>query len=106
MRHAASSVHSLGLIARRTSDDFAHTEESLPLTMALPFLVTLASLVLVDNDLGAAPLPNNRTYHASLAKLWLSDGDLVSFTDHQHRGDLNPISSGTIEFFNRNQVPL
>jgi hypothetical protein len=74
--------------------------------MALPFLVTLASLVLVDNDLGASPLPNNGAQHASLAELRLSDGDLVSFTDHQHRGDLNPIASGAIEFFNRNQVPL
>src|SRR2546430_15885336 len=93
MRHAASSVHSLGLIARRTSDDFAHTEESLPLTRALPFLGTLAALVLIDNDLGAAPLPNNGAHHASLAKLRLPHRDLVSFTDHQHRGDLNPISS-------------
>src|ERR671919_312892 len=74
--------------------------------MALLFLITLASFVLVDNDLRAALLPNNHAHHASLLKPWLSDGDLVSFTDHQHRVDLYPLSCGALEFFDRDQVSL
>ena len=57
-------------------------------------------------DLGATLLSHDRTHHASLLEPWLSDGNLVSFADHQHRVELNPIPCGTLEFFDRNQVPL
>jgi hypothetical protein len=99
-------MHSLRLITRRTSDDLAHAEERLRLTMALLFLVTFAPFVLINKDFGPPLLPNDGANHASVRKPWLSDGDPVPFRDHQHRGDLNPISCGAFEFFDRNQVPL
>jgi hypothetical protein len=106
MRHGASSTHSLGLITRRASDDLTYAEERLRLAMALPLLVALASFVFINKDLGAALLPDDRAYNTSLLKLWLSDGDLVPLRDHQHRGDLDPISCGAFELFDRNQVTL
>jgi hypothetical protein len=76
--------------------------------MPLLFLVTFTPFMLIDKDLRAALLPNDRAHHASLLKPWLSDPDLVSFTNHnhKHRVDLNPIARGAREFFNRNQVSL
>jgi hypothetical protein len=106
MRHGAFSMYSLRLITCYTSDDLIHAEECLRLTMALPFLVAFASFVLIDEDLGAALLPNDGAYHARSRKLWLSDNDLVAFGNHQHQHNLNSISYGAIEFFDRYQVPL
>jgi hypothetical protein len=106
MRHGAFSLYALGLITRRTSDDLIDAEECLRLTMTLLLLVALASLVLIDQNLGAALLSNDGAYDASLLELWLSDNDLVPFSDHQHGCNLNSIPCGTLKFLDRYQVPL
>jgi hypothetical protein len=74
--------------------------------MALSFLVPLPSFVFIDQDFGASLLPNNRAHHPGLFKPWPSDRHLGSFTDHKHRVELNPISCGALELFDRNQVTL
>jgi hypothetical protein len=106
MRHSALSIDSLGLIISHTSADLIHSEECLRLTVALSFLVAFAPFVLIDEDLGAALLPHNGTHDASVFKLWLSDNDLIPFGNHQHRRNLNSISCGASQFFDRDQVPL
>jgi hypothetical protein len=74
--------------------------------MALPLLIAFASFVFINKDLGATLLPHDRADHTSLLKLRLSDGDLLTVRDHQYRRDLDPISRGAFEFFDRNQVTL
>jgi hypothetical protein len=97
---------SLGLTYRHTSDDLTHAEERLRLPVPLPLLIAFASFMLIDQYFGAALLSNDGPHYASVLKVGLSDGDLIAFPDHQHRGKLNAIASSALEFFDGDQVSL
>jgi hypothetical protein len=74
--------------------------------MTLLLLITLAALMLIDDNLGATFLSHNRGHDASLLKPRLSDGGLIPPTDHEHRVKLDPISSNARDFFDGDQIPL
>src|ERR687891_1731925 len=106
MRHGAISVASLCLFNGRACHDLRYAQQRLPLTVPLLFLVSLATLMLEDNDFGPSRLPDDRSHHTRLLKVGSSNRDLISFADHEHGGDLDALPRYPFKLFNTDHIAL
>jgi hypothetical protein len=106
MRHITASMSRLCRVGLRRCRDVRHSQPRLPLTMALSFLVTLASLMFIYEDFLAATLPNDCAHDPRLWEMWLANGDLCSLANHEHRIDLNSIPCHTLDLLDRNDISL
>ena len=90
----------------RPGQNTRHPQNSLIFPMPLPFLITLASFVLEDEDLWASRLPDGSLHHASLLKPGLSNHNLISLACHENRGQFSPVAGRSIELLHSDGIAL
>src|SRR5690606_6258143 len=97
---------SSSLCTCRICHNIGHSQQRLPLTVALLFLVALAPLKLEDDHFGPSRLPHNGPYDASLIEVGASNGDLVALPKHEHRCDLDTVPRRARELFHCDRIAL